>query len=90
MLNPSLAPVRRAAIFFGFMALGVTALTAGPAFQPVSDQSSPTVAMQRGSSEPAADLRFAAVDPTHRGSDQTKRAIATSQEARLPSNQVIR
>lgn len=52
MLNPSLAPVRRAVFFFGFMALGVAALSAGPAFQPVTDQSSTTVAQARGTVAP--------------------------------------
>jgi hypothetical protein len=77
MLNGSLAPAKRALIFFGCMAAAVAGLTFGAGLQLPADQSSTTVAQLRGSAPPsetrlaatgrperAAALRFAVPSPS--------------------------
>lgn len=63
MLNDSFAPIRRASIFFGFMAISVTALTYGADLQPQSDQSSTTVAMAKSSHSSPFATRFTMTEP---------------------------
>lgn len=83
MLNDSLAPIGRAFAFFGIMAAVVAALTFGARLQDAADQSSAAVAQSKQRLNLPADREFAAVDPGQKLADRTKRAIATSQEARL-------
>jgi hypothetical protein len=92
MLNDSLAPIKRAFTFFGFMGVVVATLTFGAGLQAANDQSSTTVAQTKLRENLPAENRFAAVDPGQKVADRTKRAIATSQEARLagPAGSVLR
>ena len=90
MLNDSLAPIKRAGLFFGFMGVAVASLTMGADWQRPDDQSSSTVAQAKiQRHEPTdiqpTDIRFAAVNPGQKVVDRTKRAIATSQQAMLES-----
>ncbi|MDX3805264.1 hypothetical protein ACXIUS_20705 [Bosea thiooxidans] len=81
MLNDSLAPAKRALIFFGCMAAVVSGLTFGAGLQVPTDQSSTTVAQQRHGAQPN-EARFAAVDRSDRGETVVRRAIpAPSQQA---------
>ncbi len=92
MLNNSLAPIKRAVLFFGFMGLAVTTMTFGAGFQTVGDQSSASIAQAKTQRNEPTDARLAAVDPAQKQVGPTKRAIATSQQAMLEgrSAQIIR
>lgn len=83
MLNDSLAPIKRAAIFFGFMGVAVATLTFGAGMQTPADQSSATVAQAKIERHGSADARFAAIDPAQQRTGSAKRGIAASQQARL-------
>lgn len=85
MSNDSLAPIGRAFAFFGIMGAVVATLTFGAGIQGAADESSATVAQARLRQNLPAGAEFAAVDPGQKVTDRTKRAIATSQEARLAS-----
>jgi len=85
MLNDSLAPIKRAGLFFGFMGVAVASLTMGADWQRPDDQSSSTVAQAKIQRHEPTDIRFAAVNPGQKVVDRTKRAIATSQQAMLES-----
>ncbi|MBN9457592.1 MAG: hypothetical protein J0I54_13270 [Bosea sp.] len=79
MLNDSLAPAKRALIFFGCMGALVAGLTYGAGLQIPSDRSSATVAQMRGA---PAETQFAAVDRADRGETVVRRAIpAPSKQA---------
>jgi hypothetical protein len=92
MLNDSLAPIGRAFAFFGIMAAVVVALTFGAGLQGDADQSSATVAQLKQRQNLPANTEFASVDPGQKVVDRTKRAIATSQEARVtgPDRAILR
>lgn len=92
MLNNSLAPIRRASLFFGCMGLAVATLTFGAGLQMPSDQSSTTVEQARMERHVPTDTRLAAIDPSQRQASPAKRAIATSQHAYLerPSSSILR
>lgn len=93
MLKNSLAPAARAFVFFGVMGAAVTGLTLGAQWQTPTDQSSTSIAQARGERDPAADLRFAAVDRTDRSQSTAKRAIASpSQQAMAdgPRTRILR
>ena len=47
MLTNSFAPIRRAGLFFGFMAMGVGALTMGSGFQETNPDSSSAIAQMK-------------------------------------------
>ncbi len=92
MLNDSLAPIKRAFAFFGIMGAVVATLTFGSALQSTTDQSSTSVAEAKIRNNIPTDTQLASVDPAQRVADRTKRAIATSQEARVvgPVASVVR
>ena len=92
MLNDSLAPIKRAFLFFGFMGLAVASLTFGAGLQGATDESSTTIAQAKSQRNLPADARFAAVDPAEKAASSVKRAIATSQQAMLdrPAGGVMR
>mgnify|MGYP001627356134 CR=1 FL=1 len=79
MLTNSFAPIRRAGLFFGFMAMGVGALTVGSGFQETNPDSSSAVAQTKIERQLPTDTRFAAVDPAQRSAGVTKRAIGNQQ-----------
>lgn len=83
MLNDSFAPIRRASIFFGFMAISVAALTYGADLQLQNDQSSTTVAMSRSAHPGPLATGFAMTEP---------QPLTSSLQARLeaPSTSVMR
>ena len=83
MLNDSLAPIKRASLFFGFMGLAVATMTVGAEFQNSPDQSSASVAQAKVQRQEPTDVRFASVNPAQRQVDTAKRAIQTSQQAML-------
>jgi hypothetical protein len=85
MLNDSLAPIKRAGLFFGFMGMAVASLTVGADWQRPDDQSSSTVAQAKIQRHEPTDIRVASVDSGQKVVDRTKRAIATSQQAMLES-----
>ncbi|MDR6872502.1 hypothetical protein J2Y55_003518 [Bosea sp. BE125] len=85
MLNDSLAPIKRAGLFFGFMGVAVASLTFGADWQRPDDQSSSTVAQAKIERHEPADIRFASVNSGQKVVDRTKRAIATSQQAMAES-----
>lgn len=92
MLNDSLAPIRRACIFFGTMAVVVATLTFGAGFQSASDQSSTAIAATNQRNNAPSDTRFAAVDPAHQVTDRSKRPIVPTREARMlgPTSSALR
>lgn len=90
MTTASLAPLKRAATFFGAMALVVTALTTGAAFQKDTGMSSEAVAQSKIERGIATDSQLAAVNPSQRSRELAQRVVPTSQEARLPPNTVLR
>jgi len=92
MLNDSLAPIRRAFLFFGFMGLAVTGLTFGAGLQGATDQSSTSVAQAKLERNLPPDSHFAAVDPADKAVSSARRAIAGSQQAMLdrPARSVMR
>lgn len=82
MLNDSLAPAKRALVFFGCMGAVVGGLTLGAGLQVPTDQSSTTVAALRGHAQPD-EARFAAVDRSDRSESAAQRAIpAPNKQAR--------
>ncbi len=81
MLTNSFAPIRRAGLFFGFMAMGVGALTMGSGFQETNPDSSSAIAQMKIERQLPTDTRFAAVDPSQRTVGVTKRAIGGTQQA---------
>ncbi|KPF70758.1 hypothetical protein IP69_09635 [Bosea sp. AAP35] len=83
MLNNSLAPIKRAGLFFGFMGAAVFALTLGSGFQETNANSSAAVAQAKVERQAPMDTRFAAVDPSQRSVGVTRRAIGGSQQAML-------
>ncbi|POR50309.1 hypothetical protein [Bosea psychrotolerans] len=85
MLNDSLAPIKRAGLFFGFMGVAVASLTMAADWQHLDDQSSSTVAQVKIQRHEPTDIRFASVDSGQKVVDRTKRAIASSQQAMLES-----
>jgi hypothetical protein len=84
MLTNSLAPIKRAGLFFGFMGAAVFALTLGSGLQETNADSSAAVAQAKIERQVLTDTRFAAVDPSQRSVGVTKRAIGGSQQAMLP------
>jgi hypothetical protein len=89
MLTNSLAPIKRAGLFFGFMGVAVAALTIGAGLQAPTDQSSTTVAQTKIERNLAPDARFAAVDPGQKAVDASKRAIPYSQQAQLAGSDIV-
>lgn len=85
MLNNSLAPIKRAGLFFGFMGAAVFALTLGSGLQETNVNSSAAVAQAKLERQAPVDVRFAAVDPAQRAVGVTRRAIGGSQQAMLPT-----
>jgi hypothetical protein len=83
MLTNSLAPIKRACLFFGFMGIAVATLTFGAGLQSPGDQSSTTVAQVKIERNIPTDAQFAAVNPGERAVTNVKRAIPSSQQARL-------
>ena len=92
MLNNSLAPIKRAGLFFGFMGAAVFALTLGSGLQETNRESSAAVAQTKIEHPLPSDTRLAAVDPSQRSVGVTRRAIGGSQQAMLSnaSNVVTR
>lgn len=91
MTTTSLAPFKRAATFFGAMALVVTALTSGAALQNGVGESSQAVAEAKVQRGMPADSQLAAVNPSALRRDLAHRVVPTSQqEARLTGNTVLR
>ena len=84
MLNDSLAPIKRAGMFFGFMGAAVFALTLGAGLQETNPASSEAIAQAKIERQVPSDTRIAAVDPSQRTVGVTKRAIGSSQQAMLP------
>lgn len=89
MLTNSFAPIRRAGLFFGFMALGVGALTMGSGFQETNPDSSSAVAQAKIERHVPTDLRLAAVDSSQRSVGVTKRAIGGTRQAMLPRAETV-
>jgi hypothetical protein len=91
MTTAGLAPLKRAATFFGGMALVVTVLTMGASYQSGYGESSEAVAqakLQRGA---PADVQFAAVNPAEMRRDLAHRVVPTSRrEASLRGDTVLR
>jgi hypothetical protein len=87
MLNNSLAPIKRAGIFFGFMGAAVFALTLGSEFQETNPDSSSAVAQAKIERQLPTDTQFAAVDPAERSENVAKRAIGGSQQAMVSGTQ---
>lgn len=92
MLNNSLAPIKRAALFFGFMGLAVTGLTLGAGLQGAADQSSTTVAEAKLRHNIPSDEQLASAGTVARVVSRAKQAIAASQQAMLdrPAGSVMR
>lgn len=91
MTTASLAPLQRAATFFGGMALVVTALTMGASLQSGFGESSEAVAQAKIQRGAPADVQFAAVDPAEMRRDLAHRVVPTSQrEASLKGDTVLR
>ena len=84
MLMNSLAPIKRAGLFFGFMGATVFALTFGSGLQQTNLDSSAAVAQAKVEQRAVSDTRLAAVDAAQRSVGVTKRAIGGSQQAMLP------
>jgi hypothetical protein len=83
MVNASLAPIKRAGLFFGFMGVAVATLTFGAGLQVPGDQSSTSVAQAKVERHQPTDQQFASVDPGQKVVGATKRAIPSSQQAML-------
>lgn len=83
MLTNSLAPIKRACLFFGFMGIAVATLTVGAGLQAPGDQSSTSVEQAKIERNIPTDAQFAAVNPGQRAATSVKRAIPSSQQARL-------
>lgn len=91
MTTASLAPIKRAATFFGAMALVVTALTMGASLQGSVGESSEAVAQAKIQRGVPSDMQLAAVRPTELRRDLAHRVVPTSrQEARLTGDTVLR
>ena len=63
MQSRSFAPIGRAFLFFGLMAVAVVVMTLGSGFQRVNDASSTTVAQMRMQEQSIAAERFASANP---------------------------
>ena len=83
MLNNSLAPIKRAGLFFGFMGAAVFALTLGSGLQETNANSSAAVAQSKIERQVPTDTQLAAVDSSQRSVGVIKRAIGGSQQAML-------
>lgn len=83
MLTNSLAPIKRAMLFFGFMGASVATLTFGAALQTPTDLSSASVAQAKIERHLPTDTQLASVNPAERAASSARRAIGTSQQARL-------
>lgn len=83
MLTNSLAPIKRACLFFGFMGVAVATLTFGAGLQAPTDQSSSTVEQAKIERNIPTDSQFAAVNSGERTATSVKRAIPSAQQARL-------
>ena len=91
MTTAGLAPLKRAATFFGGMALVVTALTMGAPLQTGPGESSEAVAQAKLQRGVPADVQFAAVDPAEMRRDLAHRVVPTSQrQASLKGSTVLR
>jgi len=91
MQTASLAPLKRAATFFGGMAVVVTALTMGASYQSAIGDSSEAVAQAKLQRGVPADVQFAAVNPAEMRRDLAHRVVPTSQrEASVKGNTVLR
>lgn len=91
MTTAGLAPFKRAATFFGAMALVVTALTAGASLQSGVGESSQAVAQAKIQRGLPADIQLAAVNPAELRRDLAHRVVPTSQrEARIKGDSVLR
>lgn len=91
MTTASLAPFKRAATFFGAMALVVTALTLGASLQNGVGESSQAVAQAKIQRGIPTDTQLAAVNPAEMRRDLAHRVVPTSQqEARVTGNTVLR
>lgn len=84
MLTNSLAPIKRAGLFFGFMGAAVFALTFGSGLQETNRDSSAAIAQSKIERQLPSDTRLAAVDPSQRSVGVTRRAIGGTQQAMLP------
>ncbi len=84
MLTNSLAPIKRAGLFFGFMGAAVFALTLGSGLQETNRDSSAAIAQAKIERQVPSDTRLAAVDPAQRSVGVTRRAIGGTQQAMLP------
>ncbi|PZN96388.1 MAG: hypothetical protein DCF30_17710 [Hyphomicrobiales bacterium] len=84
MLTNTLAPIKRAGLFFGFMGAALLTLTLGSDLQQTDRDSSAAVAQAKIEHRLPTDTRLAAVDPSQRSVGVTKRAIGNSQHAMLP------
>jgi hypothetical protein len=89
MLTNSLAPIKRAGLFFGFMGVAVASLTFGAGLQMPTDQSSSTIAQTKIQHGQPTDQQFASVDPGQKVVGSTKRAIPNSQQAMVGSDRAI-
>ena len=84
MLTNSLAPIKRAGLFFGFMGAALVVLTLGSGLQETNRDSSAAVAQAKIERQVPSDTRMAAVDPSQRSVGVIRRAIGGSQQAMLP------
>ncbi len=89
MLHDSLAPLKRAGLFFSFMGVAIVALTFGAGLQAPGDRSSTTVEQAKLERQGAIDPRFASVDPGQSGEGAAKRAIPHARQAMLEADAPI-
>lgn len=90
MTTASLAPFKRATMFFGAMALAVTALTAGANFQTTSGQSSEAIAQAKIQRGIATDAQLAAEIAKPTRVIARSAATAAQQQASLPNPNAVR
>lgn len=91
MTTASLAPAKRAATFFGAMALVVSTLTIGASLQSGAGTSSEAVAQAKVQRGVPSEMQLAAVRPTELRRDLAHRVVPTSQrEARVMGATVLR
>lgn len=90
MTIASLAPFKRATMFFGAMALAVTALTAGANFQATSDQSSEAIAQAKIQRGIATDAQLAAEIAKPTRVIARNATTAAQQQASLPNPNAVR
>lgn len=77
MQSRSFAPIGRAFLFFGLMAVAVVVMTLGSGFQRVNDTSSTTIAQLRMQQQSVVAERFARTNPSP--------ATPTVQQASAPA-----